>query len=101
MLSEKESEGFCSYSICTLWRECGKMEKRYICQWEEKRNAMKTFREKYIQQIKILADQMRGEAMPPLTEELFALFETTGNRLEYENVYFRRRKFLAVFGMDV
>ena len=101
MLSEKESEGFCSYSICTLWRECGKMEKRYICQWEEKRNAMKTFREKYIQQIKILADQMRGEAMPPLTEELFALFETTGNRLEYENVYFRRRKFLAVFGMAV
>lgn len=37
--------------------------------------------------------------MPPLPEELFALFETTGNRLKYEDVYFKRRKFLAVFGM--
>ena len=50
-------------------------------------------------QIKQLADQMRSETIPSLTEELFALFETTGNRLKYEEVYFLRRKFLAVFGM--
>lgn len=60
---------------------------------------MKSFHQKYITQIKQLADQMRSEVMPLLTEELFSLFETTGNRLKYEEVYFRRRKFLAVFGM--
>ena len=62
---------------------------------------MKFFHEQYINQIKNLADQMRSESMPPLTEELFALFETIGNRLKYEEVYFKRRKFLAVFGMAV
>ena len=62
---------------------------------------MKFFHEQYINQIKNLADKMRSESMPPLTEELFALFETIGNRLKYEEVYFTRRKFLAVFGMAV
>lgn len=42
---------------------------------------------------------MREEPLPKLTEALFALFETTGNRLQYEAVYFRRRKFLAVYGI--
>ncbi len=60
---------------------------------------MTIFQKQYINQVKELADKMRSEAMPPLTEELFARFETTGNRLEYEAVYFKRRKFLAVFGM--
>lgn len=60
---------------------------------------MENFHRQYKEQIKTLADQMREESMPPLTEELFALFETTGNRLKYEEVYFRRRKFLAVFGL--
>jgi len=60
---------------------------------------MISFHEKYKNQIKSLADTMQNEAMPVLTEELFALFETTGNRLTYEAVYFARRKFLAVFGM--
>lgn len=60
---------------------------------------MFSFYEKYIRQVELLANQMRKETMPKLTEELFALFETTGNRLKYEEVYFMRRKFLAVFGM--
>ncbi len=46
-----------------------------------------------------LTEEMRRENMPELTEELFALFEKNGNRLEYENVYFARRKFLAVYGI--
>lgn len=62
---------------------------------------MTSFQKQYINQVKELADKMRNETMPSLTEELFELFETTGNRLEYENVYFKRRKFLAVFGMAV
>lgn len=60
---------------------------------------MGAFHESYKEQVELLANQMREEAMPKLTEELFALFETTGNRLKYEEVYFRRRKFLAVYGM--
>lgn len=43
---------------------------------------------------------MFNKAMPLLTEELFSLFETTGNRLKYEDVYFKRRKFLSVFGIS-
>ena len=60
---------------------------------------MKSFCDQYKRKIKQLADEMREEAMPSLTEELFALYETTGNRLQYEAVYFTRRKFLAVFGL--
>lgn len=58
-----------------------------------------SFREQYKNQVRTLADQMRGEPLPVLTEELFALFETNGNRLQYETVYFRRRKFLAIYGV--
>ncbi|MCR5585116.1 MAG: hypothetical protein K6F63_06775 [Lachnospiraceae bacterium] len=47
-----------------------------------------------------LADEMAGETMPELTDELFGLFEKNGNRLAYENVYFPRRKFLAVYGIS-
>lgn len=60
---------------------------------------MRQFHEQYIEQIKQLADRMQNEEMPLVTEDLFSLFETTGNRLKYENVYFMRRKFLAVYGM--
>jgi len=60
---------------------------------------MKTFHQKYKLQIGQLADRMRTQKMPVLTEELFALFESSGNRLKYEEVYFTRRRFLAVFGM--
>ncbi len=60
---------------------------------------MKNFQKRYKQQIKSLAEELRGEKLPALTEELFSLFETEGNRLKYEDVYFRRRKFLAVYGM--
>ena len=54
-----------------------------------------------MEEIKTLADSLREMPMPLLTEELFALFEKNGNRLQYENVYFTRRKLLAVYGMAV
>ena len=60
---------------------------------------MSTFHENYIKQVEKLANQMRNDIMPELAENLFALFETIGNRLQYEEVYFKRRKFLAVFGI--
>lgn len=58
-----------------------------------------SFQKIYIEQIKKNAEELRNRELPEVTEELFALFETTGNRLKYEEVYFLRRKFLAVFGM--
>ena len=45
-----------------------------------------------------IALELLGEPLPEITEELFALFETTGNRVKYEAVYFGRRKFLTVLG---
>ena len=47
------------------------------------------------------ASELLEKEMPKLTEELFSLYETTGNRILYENEYFIRRKFLATFGMAV
>lgn len=64
---------------------------------------MKEYLEKFLtgyeQELRNAADDMRAETLPEPTEELFSLFERTGNRTSYEAVYFRRRKFLAVFGM--
>ena len=42
---------------------------------------------------------LRDRQMPQLTEELFSLYEKTGNRLIYENDYFERRRFLVIFGL--
>ncbi len=42
--------------------------------------------------------ELLDKPLPQITEELFALFETCGNRVRYEAVYFGRRKFLTVFG---
>lgn len=57
------------------------------------------FWEKYLHQLQTEADRLMTQPMPELTEELFSLFEQTGSRTEYENVYFARRKFLMVFGI--
>jgi len=52
----------------------------------------------YIKCMEKNAESMRNVPMPELSEPLFSLFETTGNRLLYENVYFQRRKYLSVYG---
>lgn len=39
------------------------------------------------------------EPMPEITEELYSLYEKTGNRLKFEHVYFPRRKYLVTFGL--
>ncbi len=63
--------------------------------------ALEKFYEDYCESIRREADILRAEPMPVITEELFAIYENTGNRLTYEGVYFMRRKFLAVFGLKV
>jgi len=70
---------------------------------KEQNPAVLTQLEQYLEQekedLRALTEELRNQDMPPLTEELFALYEKNGNRLEYERVYFRRREFLAVFGI--
>ncbi len=46
------------------------------------------------------AETLSFSDFPALTEELFSLFERTGNRLQYENAYFGRRKYLVVFALN-
>lgn len=60
---------------------------------------MKNFLKDYQEQFINAGKKLDKEKIPPLTEELFLLFERTGNRLEYEKVYFKRRKFLTVYAM--
>lgn len=62
---------------------------------------LEKFLQRYEEEIMEAAEAMRAEPMPETTEELFAVYERNGNRLLYETVYFRRRRFLAVYGMAV
>lgn len=65
----------------------------------EMQNQIKEYVALYESEVRKLADQLRNESMPQLTEELFSEFETNGNRMRYEAVYFGRRKFLSVLGL--
>lgn len=58
-------------------------------------NFLKEYEEDFIKAGK----ELDKEKMPQLTEELFSVYERTSNRLEYEKVYFKRRKFLTVYAM--
>ena len=62
-------------------------------------NRFADFLNSYQEQFLSAGRELDKEEIPPLTEELFSLFERTGNRLEYEKVYFKRRKFLTVYAM--
>ena len=62
------------------------------------REEWNAFLEQYMDCIRKNADEMMDRAMPEADEELFSLYEKTGNRLRYEDVYFYRRKYLPVYG---
>ncbi len=59
---------------------------------------LRMWKDSYIERLRACAEELFNKSMPKLTEEKFALTEKTGNRLIYEEVYFTRRKYLAVFG---
>ncbi|MFQ9510192.1 MAG: heparinase [Lachnospiraceae bacterium] len=65
-----------------------------------KRSELIQWLEHYEEEIVREAARLWEIPMPVLTEELFSLYETEGNRLKYETVYFTRRKYLAVFGLN-
>lgn len=66
---------------------------------EELLRQIADFKAEYERDALWLAQELRGQEMPELTEELFSEFEGNGNRLRYEAAYFGRRKFLSVFGL--
>lgn len=61
---------------------------------------LEDFITEYREKVHKSAKALLRQEMPVLTEELFALFEQNGNRLQYEEVYFGRRKMLAVLGLE-
>ena len=54
---------------------------------------------KFRNRVEELGNLFRNKPMPVLTEEMFSIYEKTGNRLIYENEYFERRRILVVFGL--
>ncbi|MCR4618183.1 MAG: heparinase II/III-family protein [Lachnospiraceae bacterium] len=60
---------------------------------------LKNFIDEYEKELLGLAEEYRDMGMPVLTEELFPLFEKTGDRLRYEKIYFMRRKMLSVYAV--
>ena len=69
------------------------------CRMQDISEQLEIFLRQYKAELRKAGEELRNEPIPELTEELFALFETTGNRIQYERVYFRRRKMLSVFGI--
>lgn len=61
---------------------------------------LKEFRSHFREEVREAALKLLLENMPRITEELFGLYEKNGNRLVYERVYFARRRFLAVLGLE-
>ncbi len=52
-----------------------------------------------LKQINAAACEMIDKPMPTLSEWAFDEFYRNGNRINYENLYFERRKMLAVYGL--
>lgn len=60
---------------------------------------IKHYAEHYENEVRDISNQLRDEMMPELSRELFDEYEITGNRLRYEEGYFKRREFLSTFGL--
>jgi Heparinase II/III-like protein. len=52
-----------------------------------------------IGEIRAEGERLLGRPIPVLTQEIYDLFETTGNRLIYEGLYFERRSRLTSFAL--
>lgn len=50
-------------------------------------------------EMKAEGERLLGRPIPVLTQEIYDLFETNGNRLTYEGLYFERRSRLASFAL--
>lgn len=52
-----------------------------------------------VEEIREEGRRLAERPIPVLTQELYDLFETTGNRLAYEGLYFERRRMLTTFAL--
>lgn len=57
------------------------------------------YEKKYIECLKKREEELIKLPMPNADREAYLLYFETGNRLEYEKIYFDRREYLTVFGM--
>lgn len=71
----------------------------YMKQDGELQEQLMQFLFDYKRKIEEIVKERKDKPMPPLTEALFHRYEKTGNRLDYEEVYFERRKYLSAFGL--
>ena len=60
----------------------------------------KAFLRKYEDEYRAEKERLGNRGLPEIDEALFDMYFQTGNRIEYEKVYFERRKFLSVFAMS-
>ena len=61
--------------------------------------AIKAHHARFVADVEKEVRFLKDKEMPELTEELFALYEQTGNRLIYEEKYFERRKFFVAYSL--
>ena len=66
----------------------------------KKQQQIRNWLKNYEHHIMTEASLLQIEGFPRLTEELFSQFEKTGNRLQYEDAYFGRRKYLLVYALE-
>ena len=66
----------------------------------KKQQQIRNWLKNYEHHIMTEASLLQIEGFPRLTEELFSRFEKTGNRLQYEDAYFGRRKYLLVYALE-
>jgi len=94
--SEKDRRSF-SHKICACGTNLGislaKARRRPM------RHQVELYLKGYIEYVQKTADELRSVSLPELTQDLFSLYEINGNRIKYEKVYFKRRKFLNIFAM--
>ncbi|MCD7806137.1 MAG: heparinase II/III-family protein [Lachnospiraceae bacterium] len=66
----------------------------------DRRKELRSFLTNYREEIRESAAGLLDKEMPLLTQEDFDLYERNGNRTVYQALYFPRRMFLAVLGME-
>jgi hypothetical protein len=66
----------------------------------KKQQQIRNWLKNYEHHIMTEASLLQIEGFPRLTEEFFSQFEKTGNRLQYEDAYFGRRKYLLVYALE-
>lgn len=61
--------------------------------------SLKEFCRDFLEEIYLSAGELRKAPMPALPQELFCLYEKTGDRQIYDGFYLTRRKYLAITGL--